>query len=150
MDRQLTPSNAATGIPGLDEILAGGLMRGALFLVEGTPGTGKTTLALRFLIEGAAAGERTLYITLSETRNELLQGAASHGWTLDPNIEIFELPPPESVVNADQHQSLLYSSDLELGETVKLIFDTVDRIQPERIVLDSLSEIRLLAQSSLR
>jgi circadian clock protein KaiC len=150
MDRQLTPSNAATGIPGLDEILAGGLMRGALFLVEGTPGTGKTTLALRFLIEGAAAGERTLYITLSETRNELLQGAASHGWTLDRNIEIFELPPPESVVNADQHQSLLYSSDLELGETVKLIFDTVDRIQPERIVLDSLSEIRLLAQSSLR
>jgi circadian clock protein KaiC len=150
MDRQLTPSNAATGVPGLDEILAGGLMRGALFLVEGTPGTGKTTLALRFLIEGAAAGERTLYITLSETRNELLQGAASHGWTLDPNIEIFELPPPESVVNADQHQSLLYSSDLELGETVKLIFDTVDRIQPERIVLDSLSEIRLLAQSSLR
>lgn len=149
MDRQLTP-NAATGVPGLDEILAGGLMRGALFLVEGTPGTGKTTLALRFLIEGAAAGERTLYITLSETRNELLQGAASHGWALDPNIEIFELPPPESVVNADQHQSLLYSSDLELGETVKLIFDTVDRVQPERIVLDSLSEIRLLAQSSLR
>ena len=105
---------------------------------------------MRFLIEGAAEGERTLYITLSETKDELLRGAASHGWTLDPNIEIFELPPPESVVNADQQQSLLYSSDLELGETVKLIFDAVDRIQPERIVLDSLSEIRLLAQSSLR
>src|SRR4030095_775683 len=143
MDVALTTSKAATGVPGLDEILSGGFTKGALFLVEGNPGTGKTTLALRFLIEGAAEGERTLYITLSETRNELLRGAASHGWTLDPNIKILELPPPESVVNADQHQSLLYSSDLELGETVKLIFDTVDRIQPERIVLDSLSEIRL-------
>jgi circadian clock protein KaiC len=105
---------------------------------------------LRFLIEGATEGERTLYITLSETNDELLRGAQSHGWTLDTNIEIFELQPPESVVNADQQQSLLYSSDLELGETVKLIFDAVDRIQPHRIVLDSLSEIRLLAQSSLR
>ena len=150
MDKRLAPSNAATGVPGLDEILSGGFTKGALFLVEGNPGTGKTTLALRFLIEGAAEGERTLYITLSETRDELLRGAASHGWTLDPNIEIFELLPPESVVNADQQQSLLYSSDLELGETIKLIFDAVDRIQPERIVLDSLSEIRLLAQSSLR
>jgi circadian clock protein KaiC len=101
-------------------------------------------------MEGAAAGERTLYITLSETRDELLRGAASHGWVLDSNIEIFELQPPESIVNANQHQSLLYSSDLELGETVKLIFDAVDRIQPQRIVLDSLSEIRLLAQNSLR
>lgn len=150
MEMPLTPSKAATGVPGLDEILSGGFTRGALFLVEGTPGAGKTTLALRFLIEGAAEGERTLYITLSETRDELLRGAASHGWTLDPSIEIFELQSPESVVNADQHQSLLYSSDLELGETVKLIFDAVDRTQPQRIVLDSLSEIRLLAQNSLR
>ena len=150
MEMPLTPSKAATGVPGLDEILSGGFTRGALFLVEGTPGAGKTTLALRFLMEGAAEGERTLYITLSETREELLRGAASHGLTLDPSIEILELQSPERVVNADQHQSLLYSSDLELGETVKLIFDAVDRIQPERIVLDSLSEIRLLAQNSLR
>jgi circadian clock protein KaiC len=101
-------------------------------------------------MEGAAEGERTLYITLSETRDELLRGAASHGWIVGSNIEIFELQPPESIVNADQQQSLLYSSDLELGETVKMIFDAVDRVQPERIVLDSLSEIRLLAQNSLR
>src|SRR5262245_19747176 len=108
MDKFLAPSNAATGVPGVDEILSGGFARGALCLVEGNPGTGKTTLALRFLIEGAAEGERTLYITLSETKDELLRGAASHGWTLEPNIEIFELAPPESVVNADQYQSLLY------------------------------------------
>ena len=150
MEKPLTPSKAATGVPGLDDILSGGFTKGALFLVEGTPGTGKTTLALRFLMEGAAEGERTLYITLSETKDELLRGAASHGWTLDSDMEIFELQPPETIVNADQHQSLLYSSDLELGETVKLIFDAVDRFQPERIVIDSLSEIRLLAQNSLR
>jgi circadian clock protein KaiC len=149
MELPSIPTKAATGVPGLDDILSGGFTRGALFLVEGTPGTGKTTLALRFLIEGAAERERTLYVTLSETKDELLRGAASHGWSLD-GIEILELQSPQSVVNADRHQSLLYSSDLELGETVKLVFDAVDRLQPERIVLDSLSEIRLLAQNSLR
>ena len=85
MEMPLT--KAATGVPGLDEILSGGFTRGALFLVEGTPGAGKTTLALRFLMEGAAEGERTLYITLSETRDELLRGAASHGWTLAPVLK---------------------------------------------------------------
>jgi circadian clock protein KaiC len=141
---------ALTGISGLDDILAGGLTRGHVFLLEGEPGAGKTTVALQFLIEGARRGEQGLYITLSETEDELRQGAASHGWTLDGSIEIFELVPPESLLDEEQQQSLLYSSDLELGETTRQIFDAVERIKPSRVVLDSLSEIRLLAQSSLR
>src|ERR1700759_3618112 len=141
---------AKTGIWGLDDILSGGLSRGHLFLVEGEPGTGKTTVALQFLMEGARAGKKCLYITLSETERELRDGAASHGWTLDDNIEVFELLPPESLLDEEQQQSLLYSSDLELGETTKQVFEAVERARPSRVVLDSLSEIRLLAQSSLR
>src|SRR5580698_5907819 len=143
-------NKAATGIAGLDQILSGGLTRGATFLLEGAPGTGKTTVGLQFLLEAAKVGERSLYITLSETEQELRQGAASHGWTLSDKIAIFELVPPESLLDSEQQQSLLYSSDLELGETTKQIFDAVERVQPYRVVLDSLSEIRLLAQSSLR
>ena len=128
-------------------VLSGGFTRGCLFLIEGQPGTGKTTMALQFLLEGARAGERNLYITLSETKAELLNGAASHGWTLGPNIEVFELQPAENVLDPDQQQSLLYSSELELGETVKLIFETVERIKPDKIVLDSLSEIASLPKA---
>ncbi|WP_194151003.1 ATPase domain-containing protein [Sphingomonas glacialis] len=143
-------TNCATGVTGLDDILAGGLTRGRLFLLEGSPGTGKTTIATQFLMAGAAAGESTLYITLSETAEELRDGAASHGWTLAPELNVYELVPPESLLDAEQQQSLLYSSDLELGETTKRIFEAFERIKPTRVVLDSLSEIRLLAQSSLR
>lgn len=139
-----------TGIWGLDNILSGGFSRGHVFLVEGAPGTGKTTLALQFLLEGAKVGEKCLYIALSETERELRDSAASHGWSLDDGIEVFELLPPESLLDSEQQQSLLYSSDLELGETTKQIFEAVDRVRPDRLVLDSLSEIRLLAQSSLR
>lgn len=144
------PAKARTGVAGLDDVMAGGLSAGHVFLLEGHPGTGKTTIALSFLLEGAAAGECGLYITLSETESELRDGAASHGWVIPDNIDIFELVPPESLLDADAQQSLLYSSDLELGETTKMIFEAIERVQPSRIVLDSLSEIRLLAQSSLR
>lgn len=143
-------SKAATGVVGLDDILSGGLSRGHVFLLEGHPGTGKTTVALQFLLEGAKAGETSLYITLSETENELRSGALSHGWELDDHIKIYELTPPENLLDPDQSQTLLYSSDLELGEATRQIFEVVERVRPSRVVIDSLSEIRLLAQSSLR
>ena len=126
------------------------MARNRLHLLEGSPGTGKTTIALQFLQAGAAAGEAGIYVSLAETEHELREGAASHGWTIGEKVEIFELVPPESVLDPDQHQSLLYSSDLELGETIKRIFEAIDRLKPQRVVIDSLSEIRLLAQSSLR
>ena len=150
MDCLKETPRARTGVPGLDDILLGGLATRRVFLLEGSPGTGKTTMALRFLIEGALQGERGLYITLSETEQELRGAALAHGWKLDDKIRVFEVVPPESLLDADQQQSLLYSSDLELGETTKLIFQAVEASGAQRIVLDSLSEIRLLAQSSLR
>lgn len=139
---------ALFGIKGLDEVTKG-LARERLFLLEGSPGTGKTTIATQWLIAGAEVGERCLYVTLSETDVEFRAGAASHGWSLD-GVDIFELIPPESLLDEDQQQSLLYSSDLELGETTKRIFEKFEALKPTRIVIDSLSEIRLLAQSSLR
>jgi circadian clock protein KaiC len=142
-------TDAQTGIDGLDDVLRGGLERGRAFLLEGAPGTGKTTIALRFLITGAAVGERCLYVTLSETEDELQSSAQSHAMSL-AGIDIFELIPPENLLDDEQQQSLLYSSDLELGETTKRIFEEFERVKPDRVVLDSLSEIRLLAQSSLR
>jgi circadian clock protein KaiC len=141
---------ASTGVAGLDDVLGGGLARNRLHLLEGSPGTGKTTIALQFLLAGAEAHESGIYISLAETEHELREGARSHGWIIPKEIEVFELVPPESVLDPDQHQSLLYSSDLELGETIQRIFEAIERLKPKRIVIDSLSEIRLLAQSSLR
>ncbi len=141
---------AGTGVAGLDAILGGGLARKRLHLLEGSPGTGKTTIALQFLLEGARRGEVGIYVSLAETETELRDGARSHGWEIGPKVEVFELVTPESVLDPNHHQSLLYSSDLELGETIKRIFDCIDRLKPQRVVIDSLSEIRLLAQSSLR
>jgi circadian clock protein KaiC len=138
----------STGVPGLDDVLGGGLTPSRLYLLEGTPGTGKTTLALQFLREGVARGERTLYITLSETADELRASAATHGWTLD-GIEVFELVD-EMGLDPDSEQSILHPSDIELGETVKEVIALVDRTKPDRVVFDSLSELRLLAQNPLR
>ena len=120
-------SKAQLGIVGLDDILLGGLRRNRLFLIEGTPGAGKTTLALQFLLEGARVGEKGLYITLSETEAELREVVASHGWSLSDGVEIFELVPPENLLDEKQQQSLLYSSDLELGETTQRIFAAMER-----------------------
>ena len=107
-------------------------------------------VALQFLRGGAAAAERSLYVTLSETEQELRDGAASHGWELDSAIAVRELVPPESLLDVDQQQSLVYASEIELGETMQKLFAMVDEIRPDRVVLDSLSEARLLAQGSLR
>jgi circadian clock protein KaiC len=141
---------ASTGVAGLDDVLGGGLHRRRLYLLEGKPGSGKTTIALQCLMAATLRGERVIYITLSETREELLSSAASHGWTIPEAMVIFELLPPENVLDEGQQQSLLYSADLELGESTQRIFAEVDRIGPSVVVLDSLSEIRLLAQGSLR
>ncbi|AGB45192.1 RecA-superfamily ATPase possibly involved in signal transduction [Mesorhizobium australicum WSM2073] len=138
-----------TGVPGLDYVLRGGYARYRSHLIEGRPGSGKTTLGLQFLIEGVAAGETCLYITLSESKRELLAVATRHGWTLD-GIVILELVPPELSLDPSQLQTLVHSSDLELGETVRSALAEIETLKPNRVVFDSLSEIRLLSQGSLR
>lgn len=140
---------AKTGIVGLDEILCGGLITQRLYLIDGNPGAGKTTLALQFLLEGVRAGEECLYVTLSETRQELEAGAQSHGWSLD-GIQIIELIADEKELESDEQLTMLPPSEVELNETTRGIIDAVKRSAPRRMVLDSLSELRLLAQSSLR
>ena len=140
---------ASTGVEGLDTILGGGLPRNRMYLVEGESGSGKTTLALQFLLEGVRRGERGLYITLSETKEELLAVARSHGWSLD-DIDIFDLAVPKEEIPSDTQYTLYHPSEVELGETTKGILDEVQRLKPARVVLDSLAEIRLQAREHLR
>jgi len=140
---------ALTGVPGLDDILRGGLTPDRLYLVEGVPGSGKTTLALDFLREGARRGEPVLYVTLSETAEELAAVAASHGWDL-AGIHIHEMAPAENVLATDEQYTLFHPSEVELGEATETILDEVQRLKPRRVVFDSLSEIRLLAGTALR
>jgi circadian clock protein KaiC len=148
MPTERNATKLRTGIPGLDDILHGGLIPYRIYLVDGDPGAGKTTLSLHYLLEGAAHGERCLYVTLSETRNELLAGAASHGWSLD-GVEVVELAHEQEFDDANQ-LTMYPPSEVELGATTREILRVVERVNPQRVVFDSLSELRLLAQSSLR
>ena len=143
------PPLVPTGTPGLDDILGGGLTPHRLYLVEGDPGSGKTTLALRFLLAGAARGERGLYVTLSETREELDGVARSHGWSLDP-VAVCELIPSEDSLLPDAHTRMFHPSEVELTETTAAVLAEVERTKPARLAFDSLSEMRLLAQNPLR
>jgi circadian clock protein KaiC len=138
----------STGIAGLDDILNGGLTAQRLYLVEGSPGAGKTTLGLQFLLDGIAKGERGMYITLSETADELDAVAESHGWSTD-GMDVYELAG-DTVLDPDAQQSVFHPAEVELGETTQNVMEQVDRIKPVRVVFDSLSELRLLAQNPLR
>lgn len=135
-----------TGISGLDAVLHGGLLANRLYLIEGTPGSGKTTLALQFLLEGIRRGETCLYVTLSETADELRAGALSHGLSLD-GMDIFELVSEQ---DGDNEQTMYHPSEVELIDTTRRVLQAVEAKQPRRMVFDSLSEFRLLAQGSLR
>ena len=140
---------ASSGIAGLNDILAGGFVRGHLHLVEGRSGTGKTTLGLQFVLAGREQGEKALYVTMSETRDELRLVAESHGWSLD-GIDVSELVPPGAEEGDGNRQTVFHPSEIELGETMRLLFEQIERVDPERVVVDSLSEMRLLAQNPLR
>ncbi len=138
-----------TGVPGLDEILPGGFPAHRLYLVEGMPGTGKTTLALQFLLEGRRAGENGLYVTFSETTEELQEVARSHGWSLD-GIGLYELGSRGARLKPEQEYTVFHPEEIELSETTQSVYAEVERIKPSRMVFDSLSEIRLLAREPLR
>lgn len=137
------------GVKGLDEILAGGLPRNRVYLIQGDPGVGKTTLAMQFLLEGARQGETGLYITLSETKEELIKVAESHGWDLGA-INVFELSAVEESLKSETESTFFHPSEVELNRTTKLLLDEVERVKPVRVVFDSLSEMRMLAESPLR
>jgi circadian clock protein KaiC len=139
----------ASGIRGLDNILGGGFTPNRIYLIEGDPGAGKTTLALQFLLEGRRAGEQGLYVSLSETKEELEGVARSHGWTLE-GIHVHELLPSDESLHPDGQARLFHPSEVELGDTTRAILGEVAKREPVRIVFDSLSEMRLLAQHPLR
>jgi circadian clock protein KaiC len=152
MGKLLTPKDrdaVSSGIAGLDDVLGGGLTRNQLYLIEGVPGSGKTTLALQFLLDGARRGEPVLYVTLSETEAELRSVAASHGWDM-AGTTIRELIPSEESLLSDEQYTMFHPSEVELSETTKSILADVERLTPTRVVIDSLSELRLLAGNPLR
>src|ERR1700761_4588030 len=127
--RRASGTKISTGIPALDDVLHGGLFAERLYLIDGNPGAGKTTLALQFLLEGVRRGERCLYITLSESERELRGVVARHGWTLE-GIDIFELVPPEASLDPDQELTLFPPAEMELSEATKHILDRVLEVNP--------------------
>jgi circadian clock protein KaiC len=144
------PARVSTGVAGLDAILGGGLPTRHLYLLDGEPGTGKTTLALQFLLAGAARGGRGLYVTLSESRSELTEVAGSHGWSLD-DIDVFELAADAGVgAAAAEDYTIFHPAEVELQQTMDSVLASVDRTGASYVVLDSLSEMRLLARDALR
>jgi circadian clock protein KaiC len=144
-----SPRRIRTGIAGLDDILGGGLPQGHLYLVEGDPGTGKTTLALQFLLDGIRQGESVIYVTLSESRKELEEVARSHGWPTD-SLNIFEMVPADEDLRPEAQYTVFHPSEVELADTITAILERVDATQPQRVVFDSLSELRMLARDPLK
>jgi circadian clock protein KaiC len=147
--RRETPSPISVGIPSLDEVLGGGLTPHRFYMLQGVPGSGKTTLALQFLMEGAKAGESVLYVTLSETEEEIRAIAESHGWTLQ-GVQVLEVVPSEHSLSPEEQYTVFQPDEVELSETTKAILTEVEKAKPSRVVFDSLSELRLLAGSPLR
>src|ERR1700722_19655799 len=143
------PERIQTGIWGLDDVLGGGLPQGHLYLVEGDPGTGKTTLALQFLLDGIQQGESVIYVTLSESRKELEEVARSHGWPTD-SLSIFEMVPADEDLRPEAQYTVFHPSEVELADTITAILERVDATQPQRVVFDSLSELRMLARDPLK
>jgi circadian clock protein KaiC len=138
-----------TGIAGLDDILGGGLSPSRTYLLQGRPGTGKTTIALEYLLEGVRGGEPGLYVTLSETEQEVRQVADSHGWSLD-GVQVFDLTSSPEAAGAGAQYTFFHPAEVELDEVVKRVFDEAERVKPSRVVVDSLTELRLLSRDPLR
>src|SRR6266478_403608 len=138
-----------SGIDGLDHILAGGFLRGGFYLIQGDPGSGKTTLALQFLLEGLRRGEKVFYITLSETKQELLQVARSHGWSID-KIPMLNLSAVENLLRPEAQTTVFHPSEVELTKVSQLLLNEVRKVRPKRVAFDSLSEFRLMAETALR
>src|SRR5688500_4091895 len=149
MKQDLSASTISSGIPAFDDILGGGLTAHRFYMVQGVPGSGKTTLALQFLMEGVRRGESVLYVTLSETEEEIRSIAASHGWTLD-GVQILEVVPSEESLSPEEQYTVLQPEEVELSETTKQILTEVETPKPTRVAFASLSEMRLLAGSALR